>query len=43
MLKYEYEHISINKKNIKKCIACGKKGEPQEFEENKIVKRKLKS
>ena len=25
-LKYEYEHICINKKNIKKCIACGKRG-----------------
>lgn len=25
-LKYEYEHICINKKNIKKCLACGKRG-----------------
>lgn len=25
-LKYEYEHICINKKNIKKCMACGKRG-----------------
>lgn len=23
---YEYEHICINKKNIKKCNACGKRG-----------------
>lgn len=25
-LKYECEHICINKKNINKCIACGKRG-----------------
>ena len=25
-LKYEYEHICINKKNIKKCMACGARG-----------------
>lgn len=25
-LKMEYEHICINKKNIKKCLACGKRG-----------------
>lgn len=26
LLEYEVEHICINKKNIKKCIACGKRG-----------------
>ena len=25
-LKFEYEHICINKKDIKKCLACGKRG-----------------
>ena len=25
-LNYEYEHICINKKNIKKCNACGNRG-----------------
>lgn len=25
-LNYEYEHICINKQNIKKCLACGKRG-----------------
>lgn len=25
-LNYEYEHICINKKDIRKCLACGKRG-----------------
>ena len=26
LLKYDYEHICINKKNIQKCLACGERG-----------------
>lgn len=26
LLKYAHEHICINKKNIKKCLACGERG-----------------
>ena len=37
MLGNEVEHIRINKKNIKKCLACGKRGWGICLEEHKCI------
>lgn len=38
-LEIEVEHICINKKNIKKCLACGKRGWGICLEEHKCIQK----
>ncbi len=38
-LENEVEHICINKKNIKKCLACGKRGWGICLEEHKCIQK----
>lgn len=38
-LKYEFEHICMNRKNIKKCLACGPRGWGKCLEEHKCVQK----